>query len=347
LQALLDGGARLAHPGEFTQRAFLNGRMDLTQAEAVMDLIRAQTDLALRAAHEQLEGALGRRVTEIRDELLGVLAHVEAFIDFPDEDIAPETGAELQRSLADVREKIAALLRTADQGRVLREGVRTVIAGAPNVGKSSLLNVLLGFERAIVSETPGTTRDTIEEVIALRGIPLRLVDTAGLRESGDAIEREGIRRTHQHIERADLVLRMADASVEMKRGEAGTRREILVLNKTDLGEHGSWRDTDAVRVSCRTNTGFDALADAIFERVMGGTVSFGDHAIAINARHQACLKNAEQYGAAAAQALRGGVSAEFVAVDLRAALEALGEIVGGADIEKLLDRIFSSFCIGK
>ena len=211
LDLLLKNGARSAEPGEFTQRAYLSGKMDLTQAEAVMDLITAQTDLALRAATEQLEGRLGERIRGLRERLVELLAHVEAFIDFPDEDIDPDTGDALRAKLDTARAETAALLATAGQGRVLREGVRTVIYGAPNVGKSSLLNLLLGYERAIVSARPGTTRDVIEEVISLRGYPLRLVDTAGIRESDDEIERAGMARTRQQIERADLILHLAAA----------------------------------------------------------------------------------------------------------------------------------------
>src|ERR1700741_4903608 len=188
LSLLLNAGARSAEPGEFTQRAFLNGRMDLTQAEAVMDLIRAQTELALRAANEQLAGSLGSEVTEIRELLLTTLAHVEAYIDFPDEEIDPDTGKALLDRILALEKRLDRLLATADQGRVLRHGLRTVIYGAPNVGKSSLLNLLLGYDRAIVSELPGTTRDTIEEVINIRGIPVRLIDTAGARESFDLVE---------------------------------------------------------------------------------------------------------------------------------------------------------------
>jgi len=348
LALLLDRGARLAEPGEFTRRAFLNGKMDLTQAEAVMDLIKARTSLALRAATEQLEGRLGARIMEIRETLLALLAHVEAFIDFPDENIDPDTGRALLEKLDEARSRILALLRTADQGRILREGVRTVICGEPNVGKSSLLNVLLGYERAIVSEIPGTTRDTIEEIINLRGIPLRLVDTAGLRKSSDAVECEGMSRTMKSIERADLVLRVADGSMEnLNRRHAEALSEILILNKIDLGEHESWSGMDAVRISCKTNAGLDVLADSIFSRVMGGRVNTADVSVAINARHQACLKNAERYCEAAGAAIKDGLSAEFVAVDMRAALDAVGEVVGKADTEELLGKIFSTFCIGK
>jgi len=348
LGLLLERGARSAGPGEFTQRAFLNGKMDLTQAEAVMDLIRAQTDLGLRAATEQLEGRLGVRICEIRDALLDLLAHTEAYIDFPEEDIDPVRGAALMERLESVQERIRLLLRTADQGRVLREGVRTVIYGAPNVGKSSLLNQLLGYERAIVSEIPGTTRDTIEEVVNLRGIPVRLVDTAGVRESEDAIERQGIARTLQHLERADLVLHVVDAS--RPRTEALDSSRLLVLNKIDLGEHPSWAGCDGVRISCMEGAdacGIEPLAGAIFELAMGRGVTSGDFAIAINARHQACLNTAQQFAQAARKAFMDQLSAEFIALELRSALDAVGDVVGRVDTEDLLGKIFSTFCLGK
>lgn len=350
LQLLLSRGARSAEPGEFSQRAFLNGKLDLTQAEAIMDLIKAQTTLALRAATEQLEGRLGKRIWVLRDQLLSVLAHVEAYIDFPEEDIDPETGATLLASLDAIRSEVCALLDTADQGRVLREGVRTVIAGEPNVGKSSLLNLLLGTERAIVSETPGTTRDTIEEVINLRGIPLRLVDTAGLRHSTDAIELEGMARTRKHLEQADLVLRVVDGSqpippISPLAPIAPT--ELLILNKTDRGLHPSWADAGAVRLSCLTGEGLEQLGDAIFQRILGGNVSTENISVAINARHQACLSHAKGGIEAARQALESGLSAELIAVELRLAMEAIGEVVGKADSEELLGKIFSTFCIGK
>jgi len=348
LQTVLKNGARLAEPGEFTQRAFLNGKMDLTQAEAVMDLIRAQTELSLRAAQEQLSGRLGGRVRELQDALLTVLAHVEAYIDFPDEDIDPATGSALQQRMQDVSDSIALLLRTAEQGRILRHGVRTVIFGAPNAGKSSLLNTLLGYERAIVSSIAGTTRDTIEEVINLRGIPLRLIDTAGLRESSDVIEQEGIARTRQQVEQADLVLHIFDATEEIFHHEATkARREIWILNKTDLFVHPSWDGVDGLRISCKTGEGMEALAEAIFERVLGGGSEFRDVSVAINARHQDALQRTARSLDAAREAFTRGLSVEFVAVDLREALEAIGEVIGKTDTEDLLGKIFSTFCIGK
>jgi tRNA modification GTPase len=348
LELLLRRGARAAHPGEFTQRAYLHGKMDLTQAEAVMDLITAQTELALRAATEQLEGRLGERIRDLRERILELLAHVEAFIDFPDEDIDPDTGDALLRKLDIVRAEIDTLLATADRGKVLREGVRTVIYGAPNVGKSSLLNLLLGHERAIVSAKPGTTRDVIEEVISLRGIPLRLIDTAGVRESEDEVERAGIERTWKQVERADLVLHVADANAE--RGEQDKDcggRTLLVLNKVDLGENENWRGVDAVRISCLSGTGIDALAEAIVARVAGGHTAQRDWSVAINARHQGCLEDARRFADAARQGLVNGVSPELVAEELRSALDSVGEVVGKADSEDVLGKIFSTFCIGK
>src|SRR5437763_3498311 len=212
LEACLRAGVRAARPGEFTERAFLNGKMDLTQAEAVIDLIRARTDLALRSATEQLEGRLGDQIRKIRDELIALLAHINASIDFPEEGIAPDQGETLCARLDSVREGIAALLATAHQGRVLREGVRVVIYGATNVGKSSLLNRLLGYDRVIVSDTHGTTRDTIEEMVNLDGVPIRFLDTAGLRASASELEREGIARTEKSLQLADLRLHIADRS---------------------------------------------------------------------------------------------------------------------------------------
>jgi tRNA modification GTPase len=344
-------GAVPAAPGEFTRRAFLNGKLDLTQAEGVMDLISAQTRLSLRAARSQLEGTLGRRTMEARDHLLETLARLEAWIDFPEEDIDPQSAAQLASRIREVLVVIDSLLATADQGRVLREGVRTVIYGEPNVGKSSLLNRLLGFERAIVSELAGTTRDTIEETINLDGIPLRLVDTAGVRVAEDRIEAEGIQRTVRQIEAADLLLEIADASRPRPADAvfpASAAKHLLVLNKCDLGEHPSWAGVEAVRLSCTSSEGFDILAKTIRESLHFGDVDWGEHAIAINARHQASLAAARTALGAALELLADPSSdTELAAIDLREALDALGEIPGRVDTEDLLGVIFSRFCIGK
>jgi tRNA modification GTPase len=348
LDLVLSAGARMADPGEFTQRAFLNGKMDLTQAEAVMDLIRAQTELALRAANEQLAGHLGREVSDVRELLLTVLAHLEAYIDFPDEEIDPDTGTILRERIWMLEQRLDRLLATADQGRVLRHGLRTVIYGAPNVGKSSLLNLLLGYDRAIVTDIPGTTRDTIEEVINIRGIPVRLIDTAGARESSDRVETEGIRRTSHELEKADLVIHMVDSSLprfEQQLIDPG--KGIVLLNKTDLGVHSDWLKIDGIRFSCTERTGFEDLNQAIWEHVMGGAVKLADVRVAINARHQAALQNARRLLETGRQSLVERKSPEFISIELRAALDAIGEVVGKMDTEDLLGKIFSEFCIGK
>ena len=351
LSRFLECGAVHASPGEFSQRAFLNGKLDLTQAEGIMDLISAQTRLAIRAAHSQLEGTLGKRTTAARDELLEILAHLEAWIDFPDEDIDPQTTTQLRSRIGGILGTIDSLLATADQGRILREGVRTVIFGEPNVGKSSLLNRLLGFERAIVSDIPGTTRDTIEEVINLGGIPLRLVDTAGVRESEDVIEAKGIQRTVRQIEDADLLLEIADASQprpERAVYPSNHATHLLVLNKSDLGEHPSWKGADAIRISCAEQQGFDGLSSKIKAALHFTEGDFGEHAIAINARHKASLALAHTNLTAALDLLTEENSdPELAAIDLREALDALGEIPGKVDTEDLLGVIFSRFCIGK
>lgn len=351
LRTALDAGARAAGPGEFTQRAFLNGKMDLTQAEAVMDLIRAQTPLAARAAAEQLRGRIGDEISAIREALLDIVAHVEAYIDFPDEDIDPDTGASMRGRLIAARERITKLLATADEGRILREGVRLAICGRPNAGKSSLLNRLLGYDRAIVSPTPGTTRDTIEESLSLRGIPFRVIDTAGLRETADAIEREGVHRARAAVERADVVLRVIDATEpEAIADPPVAEDEILVLNKIDrVSEmrNAEWGMRNVMPISCTNGEGLDALIDAIVSRVRAEPAGARDSLAAINARHQACLQRAATALDAALERFDAGAEPEFVAVDLRAALDATGEVVGVVDTEDILGRIFSSFCIGK
>jgi tRNA modification GTPase len=351
LGRILECGADHAAPGEFSRRAFLNGKLDLTQAEGVMDLISAQTRLSLRAARSQLDGELGRRTTEARDRLLETLAHLEAWIDFPDEDIDPQSGESLRHSVLGVLEMVDMLLATADQGRILREGVRTVIFGEPNVGKSSLLNRLLGFERAIVSEIAGTTRDTIEEVINLHGIPLRLVDTAGVRDAADTIEAAGIQRTVRQIEAADLLLEIADASrprpVDPVFPTTGAIH-LRAINKCDLGEDPSWAGVDAVRISCSSGAGFDSLAEKIRDALHFGAVDWGSHAVAINARHQASLQKTRASLLAALDLLeQSGTDPGLAAIELREALDYLGEIPGRVDTEDLLGVIFSRFCIGK
>jgi len=354
LKVLLSAGAEPAGPGEFSERAFLNGKMDLTRAEAIMDLISARTDLAMKAAGEQLGGRLGDEIERIRLELVGLLAHLEAYIDFPEEDIDPDSSSELQSRAAGVLAKLEKLLATADQGRILREGIRTVICGAPNAGKSSLLNCLLGFDRAIVNDVAGTTRDTIEELINLRGIPLRLIDTAGLREGLEAVEREGIERSRVQIAGAELILLVVDSSSASDEADEVEKMEfpehakiVRLLNKSDLPLHPDRIEDDGFPVSCLNESSIDALRDHLYERITAGTTLGSGDLVSINARHQHCLNRARGDLVKAIEMLTSGLSPEFVAMDLRAALDAVGDVVGRTDIEEILGEIFSQFCIGK
>jgi len=345
LQAALAAGARPAEPGEFTRRAFLNGKMDLTQAEAVMDLIAARGEASARAAAAQLSGRLGREVEKVRGAALDALAHLEAFIDFPEEGIDAESGAVLLARIDALSASVDRLLRTADEGRMLREGVRMVIHGAPNVGKSSLLNLLLGYDRAMVSDTPGTTRDTIEENLTLRGIPFRVVDTAGLRESADPLEQEGMRRTREHLERADIALRVVEPSTWREEG-AVAAGEILVLNKIDLWSGGAW-PADVPALCCLDGRGLEQLVDTMIARAKLAPATDRDELIAINARHQHCLRRAAEFLDATKKLLELGDAPELTAIELRAALASIGEITGAVDTEEVLGKIFSTFCIGK
>ena len=349
LGAVLRAGARAAEPGEFTRRAFLNGKMDLTQAEAVMDVIRASTSLALRAAEEQLAGRLGEEVGKIRNTLLEIVAHLEATIDFPEEGIDPSTAEQLLSGIREIRCRIEILLATAEEGRILREGVRLVLCGAPNAGKSSLLNRLLGFDRAIVSASPGTTRDTIEEFASLRGIPFRITDTAGLRETEDAVEREGVERAKRAIERADVIVRVVDVTrpwdEELQNGE------ILAANKIDLlgncAADSRFRNPPFIATSCLTGEGIGRIVDAIAQTARGNQPADAPMLAAINARHQVCLERARLCLREAEEELQNQADPELVAVPLREALDAAGDVVGATDIEEILGKIFNTFCIGK
>ena len=349
LEACLRAGARAARPGEFTERAFLNGKMDLTQAEAVIDLIRAKTDLALRSATEQLEGRLGEQIRKIRDELVELLAHINASIDFPEEGITPDEGEPLRARLGSIREEITALLATADQGRILREGVRVVIYGATNAGKSSLLNRLLGYDRVIVSDTHGTTRDTIEETFNLDGVPIRLLDTAGLRTSTSELEREGIVRTEKSLQLADLRLHIADRNMPKPpdfKERVRDSNEIIVLNKGDLPENSDWKDFHGVRISCLTGEGLPELQKEILARITKQNLK-PESPVAINTRHRDCLRRALESCDRATTAQAEGVSPEYAAIHLNEALRAVGEVIGVVDVEQILDSVFSQFCIGK
>ncbi|MEM6916799.1 MAG: tRNA uridine-5-carboxymethylaminomethyl(34) synthesis GTPase MnmE, partial [Verrucomicrobiota bacterium] len=351
LEQTLTNGAVAAAPGEFSQRAFLNGRMDLTQAEAVMDLISARTELAAKAAQEQLAGRLGERLEEIRQSVISLLAHIEAYIDFPDEDIDPESSEALSARLEEIRRSVDTLLATADQGRILREGLKTVICGSPNAGKSSLLNLLLGFDRAIVTDEAGTTRDTLEEVINLQGIPVRLIDTAGIREGAGAVESEGIARSREQLSRAELILWVIDGSIP--RPESQTFdfpdgvRVIPILNKSDLGRHPDWEDDQGFPISCLDEKAADSLREHLHRALLDSGEIDTASLTSINERHKHCLRDAKTAFATAAENLGQGDSPEFIAMDIREGLGAIGDVIGKTDVEEILGEIFSSFCIGK
>jgi len=368
LESALRAGARLAEPGEFTKRAFLNGRLDLAQAEAVLDIIRARTDEALRVARRQFEGVLSTRIRMLRERLLGIAAQIEASIDFPD-DVEEAEPQSIAQEIQDVISQVAALLETADRGRIYREGIQTVIAGRTNVGKSSLLNALLRESRAIVTPIPGTTRDLIEESISIRGIPVCVIDTAGVRETPDEVERIGVDRARRMLEQADLVLAVLDAEQGFTAEDQellsslADKRFIVVLNKSDLvreseveelaGEVRAWLEgnipsgVSVIKTAAPSNEGIIELEDAIAEKVLAGGVSPPDVAVVSNVRHRCALEETRSSLGDALQTVQSEKPVDLVTIDLKAALDALGSIVGETVSEDVLDRIFSEFCIGK
>jgi tRNA modification GTPase len=359
LNALIAGGARLAAPGEFTQRAFLNGRLDLAAAEAVIDVIRARTDAALRVATGQLSGRLSREIAELRLALITLLAEIEAAIDFPD-DVDPPEDAEVAARAAGVRERAQGLLRTADAGRLYREGAALVLAGRPNVGKSSLLNALLGEARAIVTEIPGTTRDVIEESLSLRGIPVRAIDTAGLRETEDTVEALGVERTRAQLAAADLVVWLLEAPSgltpedERIARELAGRRVVVVCNKIDQGDAVDPAAVaallgDAIPVlpiSALTGEGLEQLQDTLAETLLGGDLA-PESVWVSNSRHQARLLAAVESLDLAVEAAEAGFDQAAIALDLKLAAETLGEITGETVTEETISQIFARFCVGK
>jgi tRNA modification GTPase len=354
MELLVAAGARQAEAGEFTKRAFLNGRIDLAQAEAVMDIIRAKTDLALRAASEQLQGGLSAEISALRDRLVSIIASVEAEIDFP-EDVDGESGKKLGEGVSRAVEEIDGLLSSASFGRILRDGFATAIVGRPNVGKSSLLNALLRQDRAIVTEVPGTTRDVLEEYVNVAGVPLRILDTAGIRHSHDVVEQEGIRRSLAAIGSADIVLVVLDGSQPLMPEDrlvldkVAGKKAIAVINKSDLPQklEANGQPAERVAVSCRTGAGLGDLRRSIADMVKKGTVTSREHVWVVNQRHKAALEQAKESLQRALKAITSGLSPEFTAVDLRGALDSLGLIIGATYTEDILERIFNDFCIGK
>jgi tRNA modification GTPase len=361
LELVLKRGARLAEPGEFTKRAFLNGRIDLSQAEAVIEVVNAQTAEGLELAARQLEGRLSRAIEAIRDPIKDIVVEVEAAIDFP-EDLDEIIQAEdfVKRMRQDVTDPLERLLEHYDEGHVYREGVAAAIIGRPNVGKSSLMNRLLQKERSIVTPVPGTTRDFIEETVNIKGIPLRLIDTAGLHDTEDALEAAGVRFTRQCLDEADLVLFMVDCSSPISDEDlriydlVRNRKTILVINKIDLVDNRNAREVAGrlqglpeVKISVLYDKGIDSLKDSVFREVIGQGGATDVPPVVPNLRHKVKIEKALEASRQALEGLNVRRPAELVAVDLREALGALGEIVGVTTTEDILDQIFGRFCIGK
>ncbi|HUW66106.1 MAG TPA: tRNA uridine-5-carboxymethylaminomethyl(34) synthesis GTPase MnmE [Spirochaetia bacterium] len=361
LEAVLSRGARLAEPGEFTKRAFLNGRLDLAQAEAVADLIGARSVEGHRLALQQLGGRLSGEVAGLQDKLLSLLAAIEAELDFPTDDVGEMDRETLLARVRDILEHLAVILRGFAAGRLYREGVSTVLAGKPNAGKSSLLNALLRQDRAIVTSVPGTTRDVIEETLVVRGIPLRLADTAGLRETGDQVEKLGIERTRRAIELAGLVVLVGDAAAGVTREDhalaalVAGRPAVLAVNKVDLAPGGAaFAELAALLPGCRvvevsalTGAGLPELEEAMAGMVLAGKALLGETPLVAARRHGQALERARDLLLALVEKSGEGWPVDLLTIDLREAWQALGEITGSAAGEEVIDRIFRDFCLGK
>jgi tRNA modification GTPase len=360
LSLILKQGARLAEPGEFTKRAFLNGRIDLSQAEAVIDLIRAKTDKAMNVAFQQVEGRLSRLIKHLRQELIETLAHIEVTIDYPEHDVEEYTHQFLLSKSEGVLRDINQILKTASQGKILREGLSTAIIGRPNVGKSSLLNTLVHEIKAIVTDIPGTTRDVIEEYVNVRGVPLKLLDTAGIRETDDVVERMGVEKSKKLINEADLVLLVLNYADQLnqedmhlislvKRGQS-----IIIINKVDLEQKINFdavrelaHDIPVVSTSLLEEKGLNELEEAIAALYFEGEVEAGDMTYVSNVRHIHLLESAAKAISDAIFSIQNQVPIDMVQIDLQRCWELLGEIIGEAMHESLIDQLFSQFCLGK
>ncbi|AJY74889.1 tRNA uridine-5-carboxymethylaminomethyl(34) synthesis GTPase MnmE [Paenibacillus beijingensis] len=353
-------GIRLADPGEFTKRAFLNGRIDLAQAEAVIDLIRSKSDRAYSVALKQVEGSLSKRIKALRHSLVELLAHIEVNIDYPEHDVAEMTSSFIRERSGEAKEEIGRLLKTASEGKILREGITTAIVGRPNVGKSSLLNALAQESKAIVTDIPGTTRDVIEEYVTLGGIPLRLLDTAGIRETVDVVERIGVERSRTALEEADLILFVLNNNEELHQDERELlskldgRSFIILVNKSDLPGKLEMSELEAavsaeriVRMSVAQEQGLGELERVISGMFFEGRIESGDPTYVSNVRHISLLKRAADALEDAIAATDAGIPIDLVQIDVRTSWELLGEVIGDSVGESLIDQIFSQFCLGK
>ncbi|GIO32775.1 MULTISPECIES: tRNA uridine-5-carboxymethylaminomethyl(34) synthesis GTPase MnmE [Paenibacillus] len=360
MDLLLQQDIRLAEPGEFTKRAFLNGRIDLSQAEAVIDLIRSKSDRAFSVALKQVEGQLSDQIKKLRHTLVETLAHIEVNIDYPEHDVESLTAEFIKEKSTEVMQGITKLLKTAEQGKILREGITTAIVGRPNVGKSSLLNTLAHTNRAIVTDIPGTTRDVIEEFVTINNIPLKLLDTAGIRETMDVVERIGVERSKHAVTEADLILLVLNASEPLHEDELELmeqirgRQSIVIMNKMDLPQQLDkdillryYSEDLIVPMSVKAQEGVDALEAAISQLFFSGSIETGDLTYVSNVRHIALLKKAHKSLQDAYDAAEQLIPIDMIQIDVRLAWEQLGEIIGDTASESLLDQIFSQFCLGK
>lgn len=360
LELVLKQGARLAEPGEFTKRAFLNGRIDLSQAEAVIDIITAKTMLANKYAQKQLSGYLGQKMRKLKDRMMELLAHLLALIDFPEDDVDELERWQMLESAKEILKEIEKLIASAESGRIIREGLKTAIIGKPNVGKSSLLNALLKENRAIVTDIPGTTRDIIEEYLNVKGIPIRLIDTAGIRDTDELVEKIGVERSKEVLGEADLVLFVIDASRELSKEDYEIfdiltgKNIIFVLNKIDLPKkideeelRNLTKDGIIVEVSTVKKIGLEKLEETIYNLVFKGNVTIGNEEIITNARHKEALINAKKYMESVVEAIEKGYSEDLITIDLNSALNEIGKITGETATEDVIDQIFERFCVGK
>lgn len=361
LQVVLNNGARLAEPGEFTKRAFLNGRIDLSQAEAVMDMIRAKTDRAMHVAVDQLDGQMARLIRDLRQKILDTLAQVEVNIDYPEyDDVEEMTSQLLEDKAREVKADIQKLLETAQQGKILREGLATAIIGRPNVGKSSLLNKLLRQDKAIVTDVAGTTRDVIEEYVNVKGVPLKLIDTAGIRETDDEVEKIGVDRSRQAIQQADLILLVFNQSEKLTAEDEALieatkgQNRIILLNKTDLDQQLNVdklsqliANDPIVSTSMMTQAGMDELQDKIAELFFSGQTGERDATYVSNTRHIALLEEAEDALSEVLNGIALDMPVDLVQIDMRRAWDLLGEITGDSVQDELITKLFSQFCLGK
>ncbi|RDY25299.1 tRNA uridine-5-carboxymethylaminomethyl(34) synthesis GTPase MnmE [Romboutsia weinsteinii] len=360
LELILSKDVRLADAGEFTKRAFLNGRIDLSQAEAIIDVIKAKTDMAHEVAQSHLEGSLSKKIKELRMNVTEVLAHLEVAIDFSEEDVEEITYQTLSERAEELRTQIKKLYDTAESGKILRDGLKTVIVGKPNVGKSSLLNSILGENRAIVTDIPGTTRDVIEEFVNIKGIPLKIVDTAGIRETEDIVERIGVEKSRESFSSADLVIMVLDSSRKLDDEDMEilknieSKKTIILLNKTDLPQQieedklNQYVDSNSIiRISALNNEGIEELQDKIEGMVYKGSVKNSSSVVITNSRHKDALLKAYESINDAIGAIEQNMPYDFIEVDFKNIWDYLGYINGDTIKEDLLDTIFSNFCIGK